>query len=93
MPYYVYIMTTQRHTALYTGVTNDLCKRVAEHMQGLVKGFTKRYHVDKLVYYEVFEDSVSAITREKQLKGGSRQKKIDLIRRLNLKWTDLSLDL
>ena len=90
MSYYVYIMTTKRHTVLYTGVTNDLRKRIAEHQQGTAKGFSKKYHVDKLVYYEVFEDAVSAISREKQIKAGSRQKKIDLIRRLNLKWNDLS---
>ena len=93
MPYFVYIMTTKRHTALYTGVTNDLAKRVAEHRMGATKGFTKKYHVNKLVYYEVVEDAASAISREKQIKAGSRQKKIDLIRRLNLKWNDLSLNL
>lgn len=93
MPYFVYIMTTKRHTALYTGVTNDLAKRVAEHRMGTTKGFTNKYHVNKLVYYEVVEDAASAIPREKQIKAGSRQKKIDLIRRLNLKWNDLSLNL
>lgn len=93
MPYYVYIMTTKRNTALYTGVTNDLRKRASEHRFGLAKGFTKRYHLNKLVYYEVFEDPASAITREKQIKAGSRQKKVDLVRRLNLKWEDLSLSL
>lgn len=93
MPYYVYIMTTKRNTALYTGVTNDLVKRTAEHKLGVTKGFTNKYHVEKLIYYEVFEDSISAITREKQIKGGSRQKKVDLVRRLNLKWEDLSLNL
>lgn len=93
MPYYVYIMTTQRNTALYTGVTNDLKKRAAEHKLKLVKGFTKRYHVEKLVYYEPFKDVSEAIKREKQIKAGSRQKKVDLVRRLNLKWEDLALNL
>jgi putative endonuclease len=86
-------MTTQRNTALYTGVTNDLGKRVAGHKLQTTKGFTKKYHVNKLVFYEMFEDATSAITREKQIKAGSRQKKIDLIRRLNQKWDDLSLRL
>ena len=93
MAYYVYILTTKRNTALYTGVTNDLEKRVGEHKTGVIKGFTKKYHVHKLVYYEIFDDPTSAITREKQIKAGSRQKKVDLVRRLNLKWDDLSLSL
>ncbi|HTC21795.1 MAG TPA: GIY-YIG nuclease family protein [bacterium] len=93
MPYYVYIMTTQRNTALYTGVTNDLIKRTVEHKLKLVKGFTEKYHIVKLVYYEMFEDVETAIVREKQIKAGSRQKKIDLIRRLNHKWEDLTLKL
>jgi putative endonuclease len=93
MPYYVYIMTTQRNTALYTGVTSDLRKRAVEHKLNLVKGFTKRYHVEKLVYYESFEDVSEAIKREKQIKAGSRQKKVDLVRRLNLKWEDLTPNL
>jgi putative endonuclease len=93
MPYYVYIMTTQRNTALYTGVTNDLIKRTVEHKLKLVKGFTEKYHIVKLVYYEMFEDVEAAIAREKQIKAGSRQKKIDLIRRLNHKWEDLTLKL
>jgi putative endonuclease len=90
MPYYVYIMTTHRNTALYTGVTNDLIKRVAEHKLKLVKGFTEKYNVIKLVYYEGFEDVPEAINREKQIKAGFRQKKIDLIRRMNHKWEDLT---
>ena len=90
MPYYVYITTTANNTALYTGVTGDLVKRIAEHKLKLADGFTKRYHVDKLVYYEVFEDAVSAIAREKKIKGGSRQRKIDLIRGMNRRWEDLA---
>src|SRR5258708_26447885 len=86
MPYFVYIMTTQRNTALYTGITNDLKKRIAQHKLKLVDGLTKRYNVNKLMFYEMFESVKAAIAREKQIKSGSRQKKIDLIRRMNLKW-------
>lgn len=87
--YYVYIMTNAKHTALYTGVTNDLKGRTWEHRERLVEGFTKKYHVDMLVYYEVCEDIISAISREKQIKAGSRQKKIDLINSMNSEWCDL----
>jgi len=89
MAFYVYITTNKNRTALYTGVTNDLVKRIAQHKLKLGQGFTKRYNADRLVYYEVFEDAVSAITREKQIKAGSRQKKIDLIRNTNKNWEDL----
>jgi putative endonuclease len=82
-------MTNRRDTVLYTGVTSDLKKRVWQHKDKLVEGFTKRYHVTKLVYYEVFDDILSAITREKQIKAGSRQKKIDLINATNPEWRDL----
>ena len=87
--YYIYIMTNKRNTVLYTGVTNDLKKRVYEHKEKLVNGFTKRYNITKLVYYEVFENIESAILREKQIKGGSRQKKIELINSMNKEWRDL----
>ena len=87
--YYIYIMTNKRNTVLYTGVTNNLKKRVYEHKEKLVAGFTKRYGINKLVYYEVFENSYGAITREKQIKSGSRQKKINLIQSLNPGWEDL----
>ena len=87
--YYVYIMTNQYHTVLYTGVTNDLRRRVYEHKNNLVKGFTQRYNVHKLVYFETTPDVNQAIYREKQLKGGSRQDKIDLINTRNLGWSDL----
>jgi putative endonuclease len=90
MPFYVYITSTKNNTSLYTGVTNDLIKRIAEHKQKLKGGFTKQYRVDKLVFYEVHETAESAIKREKQIKGGSRQKKIDLIRGVNPKWEDLT---
>jgi putative endonuclease len=70
--YYIYILTNATHRTLYTGVTNDLKRRVWEHKGRFVEGFTKRYYVDMLVYYEVCEDIMSAIAREKQIKGGSR---------------------
>ena len=87
--YYVYIMTNSRNTALYVGVTNDLIKRVYEHKAKLVDGFTKKYNIVKLVYYEVLEDIENAILREKQIKAGSRQKKIQLIDSTNKEWRDL----
>ncbi len=87
--YFVYIMTNRNNTTLYTGITNDLKRRVYEHKEKMVGGFTKKYKLNKLVYYEVFEDPENAILREKQIKGGSRQKKIDLINSLNEEWQDL----
>ena len=87
--YYVYIMTNKNNTVLYTGVTNDLKRRVYEHKNKLVRGFTKKYNITKLVYYEAFTDPENAVRREKQIKGGSRQKKIDLINSINDKWNDL----
>ena len=86
---YVYLLTNKYNTVLYTGVTSDLKKRVWQHKEKLVKGFTQKYHVDKLVYYEVFADIRDAIAREKQIKGGSRQKKVDLINGMNPDWRDL----
>ena len=91
--YCVYIMTNKHNTVLYTGVTNDLKRRTWQHREKLVEGFTKRYNITKLVYYEVFDDIRAAIAREKQLKGGSRQKKIDLINSMNSEWHDLYDDL
>jgi putative endonuclease len=90
MPYFVYITTNLNNTVFYTGVTRDLIKRVAEHQMKIVPGFTRRYRTDKLVFYEMYEDIVEAITREKQIKAGSRQKKIDLVRRVNQQWQDLA---
>ena len=87
--YYIYIMTNKRNTVLYTGVTNDLKRRVYEHKEKLAEGFTKRYNITKLVYYEVFDDIENAILREKQIKGGSRQKKVNLINSMNKEWRDL----
>jgi len=86
---YIYIMTNKRDIVIYTGVTNDLKRRVYEHKEKLVDGFTKKYNITKLVYYEVFEDIENAILREKQIKGGSRQKKIELINSINKEWRDL----
>jgi len=87
--YCVYIITNKHNTVLYTGITNDLKSRVYEHKEKLVDGFTKKYNITKLVYYEVFDDAENAILREKQVKAGSRQKKIDLIRSINREWRDL----
>ena len=83
------MMTNRLNTVIYTGVTSDLKKRVYEHKEKLVDGFTKKYNVNKLVYFEVFEDIENAILREKQIKAGSRQKKLDLIRKENLAFRDL----
>ncbi len=87
--YYVYILTNPHHTTLYTGVTNDLVRRVYQHKQGLGSVFTRKYNVHKLVYYEMGNDVHAALTREKQIKAGSRQKKLDLINAQNPEWKDL----
>ena len=87
--FYVYIMTNKNNRVLYTGITNDLKKRVYEHREKFVNGFTKKYNVSKLVYYEIFEDPENAILREKKIKAGSRQKKIDLINSMNKERSDL----
>jgi putative endonuclease len=87
--YLVYILTNKRHIVLYTGVTSDLQKRVYQRRMKLVAGFTSRYNVGKLVFYEVADNTVAAISREKQIKGGSRTKKIDLINSMNPQWQDL----
>ena len=90
--YYVYIMTNKNNTVLYTGVTNDLIRRVYEHKNKMIKGFTAKYNINKLVYFEHMTDVESAIMREKQIKGGSRTKKIALIKKMNPEWKDLSED-
>ena len=87
--YYVYIMTDAKHSTLYTGFSNDLKARVWSHKGRFVEGFTKKYHINMLVYYEATESVESALAREKQIKAGSRQKKIDLINSVNPKWRDL----
>jgi putative endonuclease len=87
--YYVYIMTNSHNTVLYVGVTNDLIRRVYEHKEKLAGGFTRKYNIVKLVYYEIFEDIENAILREKQIKAGSRRKKVQLIDSINREWRDL----
>ena len=89
--YYVYLLTNQSDTVMYIGVTNDLKRRLLEHRSGLIEGFTKKYHVHKLVYYETFSDINNAIRREKQLKGWIRAKKNALVETMNPKWLDLSV--
>ena len=86
---YVYIMTNRSGT-LYTGVTNDLHRRVWEHKHKVIEGFTKKYNITRLVYFEVFGNAREAIAREKQIKGWVRRKKIALIEADNPKWRDLS---
>lgn len=87
--YCIYIMTNAHNTVLYTGVTNNLQRRVLEHRSGTGSKFTKKYNVTKLVYFESGNDVSAAIVREKQIKAGSREKKIDLINSINPEWKDL----
>jgi putative endonuclease len=87
---YVYILTNLHNKVLYTGVTSDLVKRIYEHKNKLIKGFTKKYNVNKIVYFEVFEDMINAITPEKQIKGWLSSKKIALIESKNHRWKDLN---
>ncbi|MEQ8910564.1 MAG: GIY-YIG nuclease family protein [Vicingaceae bacterium] len=87
---YVYLMTNKNNTVLYTGMTNDLERRVSEHKSGEIKGFTSKYKCYKLVYFEVFPSPKEAISREKQIKGGSRAKKEALINKENQDWKDLA---
>ena len=90
MQYYVYIMSNNQNNVIYTGVTNDLIRRVYEHKNHLDKGsFTARYNVDKLVYFEISSDIEAAIAREKQIKGWSRKNKNKLIERKNPNWIDI----
>ena len=88
--YYVYILTNSHHNVLYTGITNDLERRCYEHKQKKIKGFTQKYNVDKLIYFEMFDSIDSAIAREKQIKGFSREKKLALINNVNNEWKELS---
>jgi len=87
--YYVYIMTNKTNRVLYTGITNDLKRRVYEHKAKLIEGFTKKYNVNRLIYYEASREVEGAISREKQIKGGSRLKKIRLVETMKPKWKDL----
>jgi putative endonuclease len=89
--YFVYIMTNKSKT-LYTGVTDNLIRRVAEHKQGIIKGFTSKYQINKLVYFESGNNINEALYREKQIKGWLRKKKVALIEPENPEWKDLSED-
>ena len=90
--YYVYI-TASRSRVIYVGMTNDLRKRITQHQQKLVEGFTQKYNVTRLVYYEVTHDVHAALAREKELKGWRRSKKVALIESMNPTWKDLSTEL
>ena len=89
----VYIMASKRNGTLYTGVTSDLVQRIYQHKEGLSKGFTAKYNCKMLVFYELHESIVSAIEREKQIKAGSRKKKLQLIENFNPEWQDLYNDI
>ncbi len=91
--FFVYILTNRHHTVLYTGVTSNLPRRIAEHRTRMLPGFTSRYNLDKLVFYERASDAAAAITREKQIKAGPRRNKTALIAAANPAWRDLSADL
>jgi putative endonuclease len=88
--YYVYILSSKRNGTLYTGITNDIKRRISEHKDGVNESFTKKYGVNRLVHVEEYNDPVSAIAREKQIKGGSRKAKLRLIESVNPKWVDLA---
>ena len=87
--YYVYIMTNKVNSTLYTGVTSNLKRRIYEHREGIGGGFTKKYAIKKLVYDEITNDVHSALAREKQIKAGSRKRKVDLVNSINSEWIDL----
>ena len=91
--YYVYILASRRNGTLYVGITSDLIQRVFEHKNDFIEGFTKKYGVHNLVYYEITENIISAMTREKQIKKWRRAWKLDLIEKSNPEWRDLYLDL
>ena len=87
--YFVYILFSKQNGTLYVGVTSDLVKRIWEHKNHVIKGFTDKYNVDKLGYFESYKDPITAINREKQLKSGNRKHKLDLIETHNPEWIDL----
>jgi len=89
----IYIMANKRDGTLYTGVTSDLSRRVFQHREGQIRGFTKQYDCKMLVYYQFYEEMAEAIAREKQIKGSSRLRKLMLIDRFNPEWKDLYADL
>lgn len=88
--YYVYLLTNWNNSVMYIGVTNDLKRRVYEHQNKLVKGFTEKYNVNKLVYYEQTNDVITALSREKEIKKWRREKKNNLVIQVNPNWNDLS---
>ncbi|MFA4880396.1 MAG: GIY-YIG nuclease family protein [Candidatus Doudnabacteria bacterium] len=90
--FYIYIMTNKWSTVFYTGITNNLERRIFEHKNKIFKGFTAKYEINRLVYYETYETAEEAILREKQIKAGSRQRKIDLIKNDNPHFEDLARD-
>ncbi len=87
--YYVYILTNEYNKVLYTGVTNNLPRRIEEHKNELIDGFSKKYHTHKLIYAEKYDDPTTAILREKQIKGYTRSKKVELINSINPKWKEI----
>lgn len=89
--YFVYILTNWNNKVLYIGVTNDLKRRIYEHKQKLIEGFTQKYNLQKLVYFEAFSSIIDAIAAEKKIKGWVRRKKVDLVASQNPNWEDLSL--
>ncbi|MHB1686411.1 MAG: GIY-YIG nuclease family protein [Ignavibacteriaceae bacterium] len=91
--YYVYILASKKNGTLYIGVTNDLIRRIYEHKQGVIEGFTKKYKVHNLVYFEVTNDVNAAIKREKAMKKWNRKWKIELIEKMNPEWKDLYVNL
>lgn len=91
--YWIYIATNQRNTVLYTGITNNIARRIYEHKNKIVRGFTSKYNIDKLIYIEEYSNPEEAIAREKQIKAGSRKHKNQLIEKLNPQWSDLSAGL
>ena len=92
--YYIYISTNKRNTVLYVGVTSKLSERIQQHKEKQdKKSFTAKYNIDKLVYYEEYSDVKIAIVREKQIKAGSRKKKIELIENINPEWKDLTKEM
>lgn len=91
--YYIYIMTNFSNKVLYTGMTNNLTRRINEHKEKIGSKFAAKYNLNKLVYYEIYQDPLSAIAREKQIKAGSRKKKLELIESINPNWNDLTAEL
>ncbi len=90
--YYVYLLTNWNNTVMYVGVTNNLRRRIYEHKNKLIKGFTEKYNVNKLVYFEETQDIIAAIAREKEIKKWRREKKNQLVNRINPTWKELSLE-